>query len=269
MGLLYRRTQNYRSGEHYRSGTFDLQYRNTRPYRTDAQYRVGVEAPIGDTFSAIETETVVVLIEATETLTATEVNVPSILVVALTSDSQQFFDNMTLTLNQADTGSGVEAEAQGTSVTDSDEINYSYGSEQSYRYSNEYRNNNAYRGQGSFLNIDVGTQSDTATATDVTLSFTNAVTVTEALSVLEAHGIDLSNADTSSVADNIVDLIILSSDIAEGTDLDIGGDRITVAPGDSFSVSEDMANLFGDRATNLSYITVNRYRKTPSRFKFK
>jgi hypothetical protein len=273
--LLYRNTFNYRTNIGYRNlfsnaDNYDLTYRNSANYRSTLSYRTtSVPTPLFDTITVVDSETLTVSLVLTDQLSASEVEVPSILVVALTSDSQQFFDSMTLVLDQADTGSGAETEAQGNSLTDSDTVRYSYGSEQAYRFSNDYRNDNRYRGGGSFINIDVGTQSDTAAATDVTLSFTNAVTVTEALSILEAHGIDLSNADTSSVVDNLVDLILLSDDVAEGTDLDIGGDRTTIAPGDSFSISEDMANLFGDRATNLSYITVNRYRKTPSRFKFK
>ena len=110
-------------------------------------------------------------------------------------------------------------------------------------------------------------QADTGSGSDGTVSFDNAITVVEAIAFLEAHGIDLSQADTSAGADVYVSLILVSADLAEGTDLDIGGDRTFVGYGDDMGITDIHSNLSGDPSEHFSYLAVNRYRATPSRFK--
>ena len=68
----YRSAVLYRTPSHYQPGTFDLQYRNTSPYRVAARYRLGVDAPIGDTTTAVDAHTLVVTLDLTDTMTAVE-----------------------------------------------------------------------------------------------------------------------------------------------------------------------------------------------------
>ena len=62
-------------------------------------------------------------------------------------------------------------------------------------------------------------------------------------------------------------MILLSEELAEGTDLDIGGDRTFVGYGDDMQITDIHSNLTGDPSEHFSYLAVNRYRATPSRFK--
>ena len=270
--MLYRSALLYRTPSHYQPGTFDLQYRNSSPYRVDARYRLGVDAPIGDTGAATDSHILVVTLDQTDDITVVEIDKPQISINPAWEERENviFLEGTAgeVSFTLADTGSGTSTQEQGTSITDSDAASWHYGSDQMYRTANLFRSSKQYRGAGQTATIEPAVQADTGTGSDVTISFDNAITATEALSFLEAHGVDLSNTDTSSTTmDALVDLIVLSSDLASGTDLDIGGDRTFAGYGDTFVTADDIHGLGGEVAEKLSYLAVNRYRATPSRFK--
>lgn len=264
----YRSAVLYRTPSHYQPGTFDLQYRNPDPYRVAARYRLGVDAPIGDTATAVDAHTLVVTLDLTDAMTAVDVNKASIHVLPIwgNQDYVTFLEGTAgeLGVSGTDTSAGVDTQAQGISVTDSDSGRFWYGSQQTYRTDVAYQAQKQYRGAGAYANISHPVQTDTASGADVTISFDNAVTVADAVAFLEAHGVDLSSADVStSSTDVLVDLIVLAADVAAGTDLDIGGDRTTVSS-DGFEVTFATIGPFGEVAQHLSHIAVNRYRSTPS-----
>lgn len=126
MGLLYRRTQNYRSGEHFRPGTFDFQYRNNlRKYRTDAQYRLGIDDPIGDTGAGVDAQTLTVTVSQADTGAAVEGS-PVALSITLEGGGAilEWVTGITegyeLSISSSDTFSVAETEGQGTAVSSSD-----------------------------------------------------------------------------------------------------------------------------------------------------
>ncbi len=268
--MAYRSTLLYRNPGHYRVGVFDLQYRNVNQYRNNYQYRLGIDDPIVETATGVDAETLVVTIALTDSGSAVDVLVPMIGVypVWLNNDFAEGLEaGHGVSFILADTGSSTSTELAGIAIYSSDNINYWYGSQQAYRNDLDYRTEKAYRGVGAHPNIEQAVQADTGSGSDVTVSFDNAITVTEAIAFLEAHGIDLSQADTSAGADVYVSLILISEELAEGTDLVIGGDRTFVGYGDDMGITDTHSNLTGDPSEHFSYLAVNRYRATPSRFK--
>ena len=266
----YRSAVLYRTPSHYQPGTFDLQYRNVNQYRNNYQYRLGIDDPIVETAVGVDVAVLTVTVTNTDSGSAVDVLVPTIDVypVWLNNDFSEGLEaghDVSFTL--VDTGSSTDTQLQGIAVYSSDNINYWYGSQQAYRNDLDYRTEKAYRGVGAHPNIEQAVQADTGSGSDITVSFDNAITVTEAIAFLEAHGIDLSQADTSAGADVYVSLILLSEELAEGTDLDIGGDRTFVGYGDDMQITDIHSNLTGDPSEHFSYLAVNRYRATPSRFK--
>lgn len=266
--MAYRSSLLYRNPGHYQPGVFDLPYRNTRAYRNEARYRLGIADPIGDTATAVDAHTLVVTLDLTDAMTVVDVDKASIHVVPIwgNQDYVTFLEGTAgdLGISVADTSSGVDTQAQGISVTDSDSGRFWYGSQQSYRTDVAYRAQKQYRGAGDYANISHSVQTDTASGADVTVSFNNALTVADAVAFLEAHGVDLSSADVStSSTDVLVDLMVVAADVAAGTDLYIGGDRTTVSS-DGFEVTFATIGPFGEVAQHLSHIAVNRYRSMPS-----
>jgi len=268
--MAYRSTLDYRNSDTYQPGVFDFPYRNIRAYRNDARYTLGVGTPIAETAVAVDAAVLVVTTTNTDSGSVVDVLVPSIAVqpVWLNNDYAEGLEaGQGVSFTLVDTGSSSDTQQQGIAVFSSDNIYYWYGSQQGYRTGLDYRTTKAYRGAGAYPNIEQAVQTDTGTGSDVTVSFDNAVTVTEAVTFLEAHGIDLSQADIGAGADVYVSLILISEDLAEGTDLDINGDRTFVGYGDTTAVVDELRHLSGETATQLSYLAVNRYRATPSRFK--
>ncbi|HCD02191.1 MAG TPA: hypothetical protein DER64_16875 [Planctomycetaceae bacterium] len=285
-----------------RPGIFVQPYRNSHDYRTDGlQYREGLDDPLIETAVAVDGETLTVVLDLTDALTVTE-GLPATGVYPIWENNEQvqFLEGGHATgtgvnITDGDTGTLTgETSEQVFAITDSDTIRYWYGSQQAYRTSLIYKDRKQYRGavrgliypaneayRSSSLGyryqalavgypaIDVGAESDSATGSDVTVSFDNAITVSEAMAWVEAHGIDLSQADTSALTDALVSLLLIAADVAEGTDLDVGGDRLFAGYGDDVQGIDDLLSLLGDPATHLSYLAVNRYRATPSRFKMR
>ncbi len=270
--MAYRSAVLYRTPSHYQPGVFDLQYRNVNQYRNNYRYRLGIDDPIVETAVGVDAAVLTVTVTNTDSGSAVDVLVPMIAVqpVWLNNDFSEGLEaghDVSFTL--VDTGSSTSTELAGIAIYSSDNINYWYGSQQEYRLELAYRTEKGYRGAGAYPNIEHAVQADTGSGSDVTVSFDNAITVTEAITFLEAHGIDLSQADTSAGADVFVSLILISAELAEGTDLDIGGDRTFVGYGEVMGITDTHSNLTGDPAEHFSYLAVNRYRATPSRFKVK
>ncbi len=271
--MAYRSTLDYRNPGHYRPGVFDLTYRNSHPYRVEAQYRTGIDDPIGDTGSGVDAQTLSVVLTPSDTGSGAEGTYPAISVTLegggpVLEWVTGITDSQSMGVAGTDTGSGSETEISGIAATDSEALNYWYGTQQGYRNDVAYRSAKQYRGAGSWVTIGQ-TQADTGSGTDLTVSFDSALSVTETLAYLDAHGVFLSQTDTGAGAEALAAVGLTVEEVAAF--LEALGDR-TLSVEELMDLAEDTGGAIGTVAGPLSlrvdlHYRTNRAGRFPGRMR--
>ena len=259
--MAYRSSLLYRNPGHYRPGIFDLTYRNSNPYQVKAQYRTGIDDPIGDVGSGVDSQTLSAVLTPADTGSGAEGTYPSISVTLegggpVLEWVTGITDSQSMGVASTDTGSGSETEISGISATSSDSINYWYGTQQGYRTDVAYQSAKQYRGVGSWLSISQ-TQADTGSGTDLTVSFDNAMSIAETSLFLEAAGIYLSQADTGAGAEALAAIGITVEEASAF--LEALGDR-ALSVEELMDLAEDTGGAIGTVAGPLSLRVDLRYR---------
>ena len=271
--MAYRSSLLYRNPGHYRPGIFDLTYRNSNPYQVKAQYRTGIDDPIGDVGSGVDSQTLSAVLTPADTGSGAEVTYPSISVTLegggpVLEWVTGITDSQSMGVASTDTGSGSETEISGISATSSDSINYWYGTQQGYRTDVAYQSAKQYRGVGSWLSISQ-TQADTGSGTDLTVSFDNAMSIAETSLFLEAAGIYLSQADTGAGAEALAAIGITVEEASAF--LEALGDR-ALSVEELMDLAEDTGGAIGTVAGPLSlrvdlHYRTNRAGRFPGRMR--
>ena len=259
--MAYRSSLLYRNPGHYRPGVFDLTYRNSHPYQVKAQYRTGIDDPIGDVGSGVDSQTLSAVLTPADTGSGAEGTYPSISVTLegggpLLEWVTGITDSQGVGVAGTDTGSGSETEISGISATSSDSINYWYGTQQGYRNDAAYQSAKQYRGAGSWLSINQ-TQADTGSGTDLTVSFDNAMSIAETSTFLDAAGIYLSQADTGAGAEALAAIGITVEEVSAF--LEAVGDR-ALSVEELMDLAENTGGAIGTVAGPLSLRVDLRYR---------
>lgn len=181
--MAYRSSLLYRNPGHYQPGVFDLPYRNARAYRNEARYRLGIDDPVGDTGSGVDTQTLSVLLTPSDTGSGAEGTYPAISVTLegggpVLEWVTGITETHLLSVGSADTGSGTETEISGISAT------------------------SAETGTGVDAHGISLSQSETGTTLDTLLSIAAAITQTETGSGSDSTipGVALSATDTAYVS---------------------------------------------------------------------